>query len=505
MWIVTRGAQAGGGLESTPLAATQATLWGLGKVIAIEHPELHCVRLDLGPGVDPQTDALAAEVLSGDGEDQVALRASGRRVARLIRSAPTPVPNDDVVFRADGTYLVTGGLTGIGLEVAGFLVGRGARHLVLMGRRPASPAARKRIEEWTTAGAEVVVAQGDVSREDDVVRVLRGTGGELPPLRGIFHSAGIVADGVLVQQDWERFAKVFAPKVEGAWNLHRATREQPLDFFVLFSSGASLLGSPGQGNYAAANAFQDALAHHRQGLGLPALSINWGAWAEVGLAADRDLGSRLSQRGMDAILPRDGLAALARVMSVATPQIGVLALDWERLASHLPAGLPFYSELARTGPSEKAGRSRAPVDLRARLQDAPPSKRQSLLHDYVVAEAARVLGVDLGKALDTDQPLQELGLDSLMAVELRNALGKLVGVTLPATLLFDFPTIEKLTDHLGREALGLDLGPHLPSPIPKASRRAEAEASLEALSDQEMAALLAEKLDLIDAKGEGSR
>ncbi|HEY9226744.1 MAG TPA: SDR family NAD(P)-dependent oxidoreductase, partial [Gemmatimonadaceae bacterium] len=188
--------------------------------------------------------------------------------------------------RADATYLVTGGLGGLGLLVARSLAADGARHLVLMGRRAPSATAQATIDQLVASGVQVVVATADVAQAADVQRVIAQIATTLPPLRGIVHAAGVVEDAMLADQDAGRFSRVLAPKVAGTWNLHTLTREFPLDFFVLFSSGAALLGSPGQGNYAAANLFLDALAHQRHAHGLPALSINWGSWAEVGMAAE---------------------------------------------------------------------------------------------------------------------------------------------------------------------------------------------------------------------------
>ncbi|HUL78059.1 MAG TPA: SDR family NAD(P)-dependent oxidoreductase, partial [Vicinamibacteria bacterium] len=494
LWIVTRGTQPAGP-SPAPIAPAPSTLWGLGKVVALEHPELHCTRIDLDPEArGGSVDALVEEILAGSPEDQVAIRGGERRVARLARRTPPPVTLPS--FRGDGSFLITGGLGGLGLLVARFMVEHGARHVVLMGRRAPSENALAVIRELEGRGARVVVAQADVSSEEGVRGVLTQIAGSLPPLRGVIHAAGVLDDGVLLQQNWSRFAKVMAPKVEGGWNLHRLTEGAPLDFFVLFSSGAALLGSPGQGNHAAANAFLDALAHHRRSRGLPAVSINWGVWSEVGAAAERGVEDRVAGHGMEAFSPRDGLRILGRLIGDAPPQVGVLAIDWPRLSVLLPA-LPFYADLARTTPARATSPARetaAPaVDaFCARLAEAPPLRRWTLLEEKVRAEAVKVLGLDAARVVETDRPLQELGLDSLMALELRNALGKAVGEALPATLLFDHPTLERLVAFLGRQVLDLE-----PPARPPAAT-GPAPGGLDDLSEGEMAALLASRLDAID-------
>jgi acyl carrier protein len=329
----------------------------------------------------------------------------------------------------------------------------------------------------------------------------------MPPLRGVVHAAGVLDDAVLEHQDWSRFGRVLGPKVLGGWILHELTRTLPLEFFVLFSSGASLIGSPGQGNHAAANAFLDALAHHRRGLGLPALSINWGAWADVGAAADRDLSVWMTRHGMDAIAPNDGLDALGHLMGRTVAQAGVLNVNWTVLSGYLSASSRFYSEVSsratdgiRTeAPSEIPS---VPANLLTRLEQARPGKRRAILHERIRGEAMKVLGLGPSRNLEADRPLQELGLDSLMAVELRNAVGSAVGRSLSATLLFDYPTLDRLVGYLSTEVLALERSTTeadeaTPSPAPES---AESEA-LDDLSVDEMAALLEKRLG---DSGEGS-
>ena len=239
-----------------------------------------------------------------------------RSIRRAIAASIACGAPDRFAFKADATYLITGGLGALGLHVARWMVDRGARSLVLSGRKGTEGAAKPALDQLRAAGARVIVARADMARREDVQRLLSEIAASHPPLRGIVHAAGVLDDGVLLQQDWERFARVMAPKIAGSWNLHSLTLDLPLDFFVLFSSASSVLGSPGQTNYAAANAFMDALAHLRRSQGLPALSINWGAWSVSGMAATLDERDqrRWAERGLVAMSPADALASLGQLL-----------------------------------------------------------------------------------------------------------------------------------------------------------------------------------------------
>jgi acyl carrier protein len=285
-----------------------------------------------------------------------------------------------------------------------------------------------------------------------------------------------------------------AAKVDGAWLLHAATRDRRLDFFVMYSSVASLLGSPGQANHAAANAFLDALAHHRRAAGLPAVSLNWGAWEDVGAAARLQVGARAAQQGVRGFSPRDGLAALDRLLAPEAAQVGVAAIDWPRLLARYPAGRTprFLTSAAPRAAAPARSAGTAAGDLRKRLEEASPGSREHLLRSRVREEASKVLGLEDPQAIDPKRPLHEFGLDSLMAVELRNALGRAVAGTLPATLLFDHPTVDALVSFLSTEVLGWAAAPADAAP---ATSSAVALESIEGLSDDEVDRLLAERMD----------
>ncbi len=420
--------------------------------------------------------------------------AQARHIGKVL-IAPAPSAGDGVRFREDGSYLITGGLRGLGLTVAHWMVDRGARHLVLMGRQTPSSESQAQIAEMEQAGAGVAVVQGDVSREEDVVRALAAADGR--PLRGLIHSAGVLDDSVLLQQDWNRFRRVLAPKLHGGWNLHLRTAREPLEFFVLFSSVASLLGSPGQGNHAAANAFLDALAHLRRDHGLPALSINWGAWSEVGAAADRDMGTRLGARGVRSFSPQEGLHVLETLMQQAAPQVGVMPVQWSRFLDGSRGTSPFFEEVAREerrpGPPGPPAPRRGD-DLRRRVEETPPNQRRKVIVSHVKDQAAKVLGLDPGQLLDHRQPLNQMGLDSLMAVELRNLLGAGLGLdkSLPATLVFDYPSVDELADFLAREVYALDVAMAAapPTETPDEAPHPDVLDRIEQLSDEEVERLL---------------
>ncbi|WP_437494050.1 type I polyketide synthase [Sorangium sp. So ce1014] len=502
LWVVTRRCQP---VACAPDEASLgvAPLWGLGRVIALEHPERWGGLVDLGPEIAPEQEAalLCDEIEEPDGEDQIALRGKERFVARLARGAA----GENVAGTAlDGgaAYLITGGLGALGLHVARWMVERGARQLYLIGRREALEPAQAALRELADAGAEVVPMQADVADDAALGRVLETISASGRPLRGVVHAAGVLDDGVLEQQSAERLARVMAPKIAGAWNLHRRTRALDLDLFVLFSSGASLLGAPGQGNYAAANAFLDALAHHRRALGLAGLSINWGAWAGAGMAGGVKVSAQRRQaaRGVGAIPPAEGLRWLDRLLAEGATQAAVLPVTrWSQDLEPYPAGAPpVLAELVREDRRDGAADADRD-DLRRRLAEAPAPARRGLIDAFVREQVAAILGLGPTHPLEIRQRLFDLGLDSLMAVELRGRLQRHVGRALPSTLLFDYSTVEALTGYLADEVLAIPVAP-APSavvPAPATDERGARLERLKEMSEGELSELLLEKLDAI--------
>ena len=490
LWLVTRGAQAV--LDSDDPAAAQAPLWGFGKVAALEHPELWGGLVDLPAGADPSVaDALLGALHAGDGEDQIALREGQRWVSRLVAAGPPRSSGASAGrLRSDASYLVTGGLGGLGWRVARCLIERGAGHVVLTGRRAPDGEGRERLAVLQGLGAEVRFLRADAADRVEVAALLATLEASAPPLRGIVHAAGVLDDGVLVNQSRARLAGVLAPKVHGALHLHELTRERPLDFFVLFSSAASVFGSPGQSSYAAANAFLDALAAHRRARGLPALSINWGPWGESGMAAD--LAQHDRQRwqalGVEPLAPALALRALEALLPGDQAGICVLKVRWSAAAAltsrgHAP---PLLAELL--GPGSPSAAPAEPT-LVEQLRGEHPSQRRAKLRDHVHRTVARVLDLDVAR-IDDHTGFFDFGLDSLMALDLRRKLQHDLGEahTLSSTVVLDHPTVERLTEHLSRLVLDPP-GPRKdPRAAPPEARRAEP--ALDGLSADELDSLL---------------
>lgn len=470
LWLVTSGTS---GLESS-IDLTQSAVVGLARGVALESPQTGDGHVDLSATATADTwSSLAAELRSPSADRRIALLSGKRYASKLIKSVPANASLPAI--HPDGTYLLTGGIGGLGLEVARWLADRGCRHLALMGRSGVTTqAARDAVAELERRGVAVSIFQGDVSQADAVRSVLSAVRATRFPLRGIIHAAGVIDDTTLDGLSEARFTTVFAPKVRGAWHLHQQSQSDALDFFVLFSAGAALLGSPGQGNYAAANAFLDSLADVRRLEGRPVLSISWGPWADVGMAAglDAEKRARIESLGMKAIAPGHGVRALGLAMMQDSPHIGVLPADWDAVAAafHGAALTSFVSEL-RTASSKPAGREAA-SSLLTTLKACPPADQNAVVVDFLEIEVRRILSLAEGDELDPMQGFFDMGMDSLTAVEFTRALRRRIGRDLPATLVYDHPSLQELAPHVLEAALiaaaemPVDFGVPETAPVP---------------------------------------
>ena len=384
--------------------------------------------------------------------DAFRFMAGAKLMGKVVLTMPESPSSTSNLVQGEGSYLITGGLGGLGIKAAQWLIEQGAKHLVLASRQGiSSPEIREEVQQLAQKGAKVLVVKADVSQQEDVAHLLTAC---TQPLRGIIHAAGVLDDGTLQQQSWQRFEKVMASKVAGSWNLHHLTKDLPLDFFVCFSSAASITGLLGQGNYIAANTFIDTLAHYRESLGLSTLAINWGAWSEVGMAAklSQDQKMRLAAQGIDFIDYSDGFQVLGTLMAQDVTQVAVLPMtNWAKWLNTLQQVPPFYEYLMPDVSIEPESK----ISFQLELEKIPKSARRGVLTSHVRSVVGKTLGLKKPEQIKLGQRLFDLGLDSLMAIELRSYLQTNLGCNLPSTLLFNYPTLETLVDYLASEILGL--------------------------------------------------
>ncbi|MCY3770559.1 MAG: SDR family NAD(P)-dependent oxidoreductase [Gemmatimonadetes bacterium] len=372
---------------------------------------------------------------------------SARHLGKIV---VTPPPLVTGRLKQDRTYLVTGGLGGIGCAVAGWLADRGAGTIVLNGRRSPDAEAEEAIEALRKQGVTVNVELADVTDQAAVDAMLERMDRELPPLGGVIHSVGVLSDGALGNQSWEKFETVLWPKILGAWHLHRATLDRDLDLFVLFSSRVGVMGNPGQSNHASANAFLDQLAGYRRAMGLPGQAIAWGAWSEIGEAAEQKerIESQRAALGGRWFTPQQGLRALDRLVRQNGTHSVVMAMDWSVFEEAAESRPPLLEDLLTAAQEAIEEAPDSSDDVLTRLQRSPSGEREGLLTSFLQQEVQSVLRLPSAPAPSVG--FFDLGMDSLMAVELRNRLNRALAgsYTAPNTLVFDYPDIASLATHL---------------------------------------------------------
>ena len=384
---------------------------------------------------------------------------AARHIGKIVLTTPTLRTGR---LRQDGTYLVTGGLGGIGCALAEWLAEHGAGSVVLNGRRPPDAAAENAIEALRARGFRIEVELADVTDAAALDAMLARMDGTLPPLAGVIHSVGVLSDAALGNQSWESFETVLWPKILGAWHLHRATAERDLDMFVLFSSVAGILGNPGQANHAAANAFLDQLAAHRRALGLPGQAIGWGAWSELGEAEEQRerIAGRREASGTGWFTPEQGFKAFERLLRQDATSAVVAAVDWPVFGDSVGGRPPLLEDLLADA-TDDGDESSSSEDLLAQLGATPAAGREELLVSFLQREVQAVLRLPSIPAPTVG--FFDLGMDSLMAVELRNRLNRTFSgaYVAPNTLVFDYPNISVLAGHLTGE-----LGDEIAAPAP---------------------------------------
>ncbi|RLK24972.1 acyl transferase domain-containing protein [Micromonospora sp. M71_S20] len=461
LWCATAGAVSTG--RADPLdRPRQAMLWGLGRVVALEHPDRWGGLVDLPTEPDPRDRARLVAVLAGvDAEDQLALRPSGVFARRLVRARTDRTATGD--WRpGSGAVLVTGGLGSIGAQVARWLAREGVGELVLTGRQgPATPGADELAGELRAAGATVTVAACDVADRDAVRALVERLAGQGTRVGAVFHTAGVAHAGPIAATDVAELADALRAKVAGAVNLDEVCGDD-LSAFVLFSSGAGVWGGGHQGGYAAANAFLDALAEDRRRRGRAATAVAWGAWDGGGMVDAEGAADQMFRSGVRAMRPDLAVSVLAEALDHGDTTLTVADIAWDRflqtyaLARPRPliADVPEVARLLAAGQRDDTTDAASP--LRGRLAGLAAPERRRVLLDLVRVHAAAVLRLSSPQALAADRSFREIGFDSLSAVEMRNRLAEAVGLNLPATLVFDRPTPEALAEHLATRLTGDD-------------------------------------------------
>ena len=464
IWLVTRGVWTPGaeGNDSIPYSAT---LWGLGRTLALENPRLWGGMIDLDSEINHLEcgKQIAAALAGLDDEDQVAIRKSGIHVARLERKN-IPQNREPVRFHTNGSYVITGGLGGLGLRLAKWMVRQGARRIVLMGRTGLPPRSTwmsidpesrdgsriRDIRSLETLGASIHVVELDVADEvrfQKWIDTFRAEG--WPPIKGVFHAAGVAEFGPVLELNDETIISHIRPKVCGAVVLDRYLSSEPLEFFILFSSASTVLSSPGMGAYASANTFLDALAVHRRARGLPAMSIAWGAWSETGMAAEYVSDTYSSNRAMEFITPDQGLKILGLLQNRDDARMAVLPIDWQVWSSQYSstATTPFLADVIDSASILSDREVDSTYIDPAKFRELDPKEAQKELVQWLVHHVARVFKMP-EKSIDHAQSLSNLGLDSLMAVEIRNRIERELSISVPVVDVIRGPSIVELADRV---------------------------------------------------------
>ncbi len=516
LFLVTVNAQLIGGFDAEVIRPAQGLTVGLGRVLSSEHPELNPTLFDLDvSSIDQGIDALCTEVLANSEEDQVAWRGGRRFVARLGEASSLATERQFDFEANQGTVLVTGGLGGLGLELAKSLVNRGAKSIALVSRSKPNEKANDVIQSLTHFGTTIRSYSCDISDAEQVNELIKTVDAELGPVDQIYHLAGLLDDALVRDQSVERLRKVIASKVLGAIHLHRSTADRKLRNFVMFSSVAAIAGSPGQANYAAANAFLDCIAFERRRNGLAATSINWGSWSDVGMAANLQLADhqRWEAAGVGWIDLQQGMWLLESLEADGRVQCVVMPMNWERFYSRwsgqrIPSWLKGIAEKVAANQAIETNRP----ELLEILKETSPAEQFSTVLNHFTKIAAKTLGWKADEPPNTMRTLNELGFDSLTGVEYCNSVGKSIGVKLAPTVLFDYPTIRSLAEHVASDLLKISTESQSieasktnqevsPAEVPTDQKKdldAEVFLEVEAMSEEELAALINEQLATLE-------
>ncbi len=450
---------------------SNSAIVGMCRVFNNEHPELNFYVIDTDN--QSSTKRLMEEFLNPNAEMLTCFREDKRYVPRLTEyTLPTyaKVKLLENPIKQDASYLITGAFGALGLLAAEYLVHSGAKFLILIGRSEMNHEAKERVAEWQKKGVKIIISKLDISNYASLETAFNTEYVNMPGLKGVIHAAGTLRDASFLQQSWDHFNEVLSPKIQGAWNLHRLTQLKDLDYFILFSSVTSIMGTSGQANHAAANAFLDGLAFYRKQLGLCCMTINWGAWAKIGAAAKRLIGEMHAAvgSGIGTIAPEQGIGLFANLLTCHEPQVIAMPLDWKKY-SHYPMP-PMQASLLEkflkknemniqnTEETRNLHQNREPNFISI-LTEMPVQDRKPALMKHLQEKVAHTLGMNRPEMLLPHHRFFDIGMDSLMALDLKNILQNSLTQKLRSTLLFDYSTFESLTNYLLDEVLKLSTTP----------------------------------------------
>ena len=441
-----------------------AAIISIAQVAAAEHPEWSntCIEIDTNDLLPAHTASMILQELTLN-DDHVILSEGKRYQPQLSRRTKAQWKSGEAItLKDDKSYLITGGLGGLGLLTAKWLVEeKGVRNLILAGRSDPGETAKRQIEEIEQLGAKVQTVRCDVTCAEQVKTLIEKCN-ELAPLAGVIHAAGILDDGAVTNLTWQRFMGAYAPKAMGAWNLHQASLDLTLDFFIMYSSLASLYCPSGQASHAAGNSALDALAEQRIALGLTAMTINWGAWTEIGQVGQQGIDRQLEGKGIGTISPVQGQALLSLIFASTNQQLVIAPMNWQRF---FDSGLPWvnrslFTQLRQSLEIERNdSKTILPPDSDTVWLDSliglPIREQTARVEELIKLEAARVLGLDSADWVATDVGFFDLGMDSLTSVELRKSLQHALQTKLATTTLFKHPTVNELVIYIVDEVLNL--------------------------------------------------
>ncbi|KPA09304.1 short-chain dehydrogenase [Candidatus Magnetomorum sp. HK-1] len=493
LWILTRQSQPA--LNQCELNLKQSPLWGFAQVIHQEYPSLKCVCIDLDKDKNErEVEFIFQELFSPDfNEYKIAYRQDNRYCERL--STYQLSTDEDKIIKEDCSYLITGGTGSLGFQACRWLTELGAQFIILTARNAPDDSVLEKIKHLENSGAKILFIQSDISIESNAKELFINASESMPQIAGIIHTAGVLDDATIMNQTIEKFNNVLEPKTSGAWNLHVYSKDLNLDFLVFFSSAVSIIGSPGQSNYAAANSFMDSLAHYRHSLGLPALSINWGLWEGSSMLDSLDAMDqrRWSDRGLKYLNPKKGFGILKKLIPGKEAQVSVLPVNWSTfLGQYLENKIPHFFDAFIKDNSKKISKK---SNLIQRLKVLKIDKQKELIFKHIQDITSEIMGLDSTEKIGARKRLFDAGMDSLMAITLKNRLEADFEQSFVPTLVFDYPMIESIVKHIITDVLSLESDENQEEDIKPIKDEIKIQnEELNDLSEDELANLLMEEL-----------